>query len=286
MLPGPLSTMPALLRIELLGVHELWRTGGPAAADEAFADLHDLVLDTARNLDVAQSLVGDLDGEGCTIVCPVPEAALALGRKVFRRAWLEPRTPDEPRMWLRGVIVDGRDGRAPRAQVPSDELAGIQESRWNGAAFEAMAVLRAGWRGMRLLVADSVLTDPLRGMFRIPLGRLGVIPFRRMNHTPYPGPLARGFQDLMWMAEVRHEWGQYVNRMKQRMLWSSHDDGELGHAAATQVMFWECDAILQSVVRKNEQQDRLGHGAFDRHDEPAGEPVEGQPPEQPETPAS
>ncbi|MBK8099364.1 MAG: hypothetical protein IPK26_19820 [Planctomycetes bacterium] len=60
----------------------------------------------------------------------------------------------------------------------------------------------------------------------------------------------------------------------------------IGHAAATQVMFWECDAILQSVVRKNEQQDRLGHGAFDRHDEPAGEPVEGQPPEQPETPAS
>ncbi|MBK8099365.1 MAG: hypothetical protein IPK26_19825 [Planctomycetes bacterium] len=193
--------MPALLRIELLGART-GRTGGPAAADEAFADLHDLVLDTARNLDVAQSLVGDLDGEGCTIVCPVPKRRWR-SVAVFRRAWLEPRTPDEPRMWLRGVIVDGRDGRAPRAQVPSDELAGIQESRWNGAAFEAMAVLRAGWRGMRLLVADSVLTDPLRGMFRIPLGRLGVIPFRRMNHTPYPGPLARGFQDLMWMAEVR-----------------------------------------------------------------------------------
>jgi hypothetical protein len=265
--------MTALLRIELLGVHELWRTGGPAAADEAFADLHDLVLDTARNLDVADTVTGDLDADGCTIACPVPEAALALGRRVFRRAWLEPRTPDEPRLWLRGVIVDGRDNRPVRTVTPSEDLPGIQESRWSGPAFEAMAALRSGFRGMRLLVADSILTDTLRGMFRIPLGRLGVIPFRRMNHTPYPGPLGHGFQDLLWMAEVRQEWGQYVSRMKQRMLWSSHAEGELAHAAATQVVFHECDAILQSVVRKNEQQDR--GASWERDDaETASDPAE------------
>jgi len=83
--------------------------------------------------------------------------------------------------------------------------------------------------------------------------RLGVIPFRRMNYTPYPGATQRGFQDFLWMAETQQEWGQYALRMKQRMLWCASDAEEFTQAAATQIVFHECDAILQSVARKNMQ---------------------------------
>ena len=71
----------------------------------------------------------------------------------------------------------------------------------------------------------------------------------------YPGAAGKGCQDFLWMAETPNEWQQYTTRMKQRMLWSAHEMEELHDAAATQVVFHECDAILNSVLRKNRDQD-------------------------------
>jgi hypothetical protein len=47
--------------------------------------------------------------------------------------------------------------------------------------------------------------------------------------------------------------------MKQRALWSSRDEDEAVQAAATQVVFHETDAILQSVMRKSQQRRPEGH---------------------------
>jgi len=245
--------MSALLCIDLLGTKARWRFGGHDAAGAAFEDFADLILDTAATMDVAARLTGDIEGDWCAIVCPTPEAALALARRIFRRAWLETRTPDDPRLWLRGVVLPIDENAPVRTTTADDELQGIRRTWFSPAAMQAVGLLRAGYHGMRLLVADSLLNDHLRGMFRIPLGRLGVIPFRRMNYTPYPGAVQRGYQDFLWMAETQQEWGQYALRMKQRMLWSAADQDEFAQASATQIVFHECDAILQSVARKNMQ---------------------------------
>jgi hypothetical protein len=166
---------------------------------------------------------------------------LALGRRIFRRAWLETRTPDDARLWLRGVVI-AADQIIPARNTEKDvEMPNMRRTQFTVAAMNAMTALRTGIQGMRLLVADSLLNDPLRGTFRIPLGRLGVIPFRRMNFTPYPGSVQNGFQDFLWM-------------------WSASDPEEFAHAAATQVVFHECDSILQSVTRKNMQ--RLPEASF------------------------
>jgi hypothetical protein len=185
--------------------------------------------------------------------CPNPESALALARRLFRRAWLAPRMPDDPRTWLRGAVCAGGEEARPRDVQDLRELPGLCRVTYGEATLAALTVLRSGFRGMRILVAESLLDDELRGMFRIPFGRLGVIPFRHMNHTPYPPGLAAGWQDFLWMAEAFPDWGQYVLRMKQRVLWSSREPEESVQAAATQVVFHETDAILQSVQRKSQQ---------------------------------
>jgi hypothetical protein len=154
-----------------------------------------------------------------------------------------------------------------RHSAPDEELANVRRTTPTPSLMRALAALRSGFGGMRIVVEESLLTDTLRGMFRVPLGRLGFIPFRRMNFTPYPAGLKRSFQDFLWMADTGHEWQNYLLRMKQRMLWSAADDVEFAVAAATQIVFHEVDTIVQSVVRKNQMR-RDGDREGDR-DAPA-----------------
>lgn len=258
-----LGGVSALLCIDLLGTKARWRAGGAPAASESFDDFADLVLDTVTTLDCANEVRGEVEADWCALLCPTAEAALALGRRIFRRTWFDAQKPEDPRFWVRGIVTPA-GGDAALRRLPDDEFPGINRTEFGRDLLEALAALRSGFRGMRLLVADVLLNDQLRGMFRIPLGRLGVIPFRSMNHTPYPASLGRGYQDFLWMAETAHEWSQYCVRMKQRLMWSAHTPEEFQQAAATQIVFHECDAILGSVLRKNQLR---------RQDEPSPVPV-------------
>ncbi len=242
--------MPVLLYLDLLGADQRWRRQQAAEAQALFDDFADLVLDTVGSLDVADQVVGEIDSDQAALICPSIESALAVSRRIFRRAWLDPRTSDELRLWMRGVITSG-DEEVVRVIAADEELPKIRRTSATSSTMRALSALRSGLRGMRLLVDESLLNDPLRGLFRVPLGRLGFIPFRRMNFTPYPDNLPRDWQDFLWMADTQAEWSNYTLRMKQRMMWSSNDPIELTEAAATQALFHEVDAIVQSVVRKN-----------------------------------
>ena len=244
--------MPVLLAIDLLGAQAHQKRTNPHASAALWEDFSELVLDTAESLDCPAELIGTIRQSSVVLECQTIKTALALGRRLFRRAWLETRTPHDLRLWLRGCITAGKLGTDPTQIAPSKLLPGIQKDVLNPSVQKAVSQLRSGYRGMRILIDQDLLDDQLRGVFRIPLGRLGVIPFRRMNFTPYPKSLHSRFQDFLWMADNGTEWAQYNLRMKQRMLWSAEDNSEFVQAAATQVVFHECDAILQSVHRKNQ----------------------------------
>jgi hypothetical protein len=273
--------MTVLLALDLLGLDARWRAGQPAEAEALSLDFADLVLDTMGSLDVAEMLRGEIVQERAALLCPSIESALALARRIFRRAWLDPRTPDEMRLWMRGAILPCDDA-SPSTTEADEELAAIRRTVAGPCLQRAMAGLRSGLAGMRILVDDRLLNDQLRGVFRVPLGRLGFIPFRRMNQTPYPQALARNFQDFLWMADTAPEWHTYTVRMKQRMLWTAQDAEEFAEAAATQTLFHEVDAILQSVVRKNSMQapDDRGPRARPRGEHEHGEASRGSDAEQ------
>ncbi len=246
--------MPILLHLDLLGAPQRWQQQAPGEAQALFDDFADLVLDTIGSLDVADQIHGDIENDWAGLICPSIESALALARRIFRRAWLDPRTSDEMRLWMRGVIAP-TDDEAVRHFAPDEELPKIRRAVAAPSSMRALAALRSGTAGMRILVDEALLNDQLRGLFRVPLGRLGFIPFRRMNFTPYTQNLPRNWQDFLWMADTQAEWTNYTMRMKQRMMWSAHDRAEGAEAAATQALFHEVDAIVQSVVRKNMMRD-------------------------------
>ena len=263
--------MTTLLLLDLLGSRDRWRHGGPALVERVFDHFHHLVCDAARGLDSAAELRGDLEGDRAAIWCPNAEVALALGRRLFRRVFLEPRSPDDLRLWVRGVVCDASGGNGDTARTMEEtapsELPGLRRHVFGPGMQDALSVLYSGFQGMRLLVANSLLHDNLRGRFRIPVGRLGVIPFRKLNHSPYPSSIHRNFQDCLWMAETQQEWGSYESRMTMRMLWSARNPQEFSQAAATQGVFHETLLILKSVARKASWQD--GEDEVDASDEAA-----------------
>ncbi len=263
--------MTTLLLLDLLGSRDRWRHGGPALVERVFDHFHHLVCDAARGLDAAAELRGDLEGDRAAIWCPNAEVALALGRRLFRRVFLEPRSPDDLRLWVRGVVCDASGGNGDTARTMEEtapsELPGLRRHVFGPGMQDALSVLYSGFQGMRLLVANSLLHDTLRGRFRIPVGRLGVIPFRKLNHSPYPSSIHRNFQDCLWMAETQQEWGSYESRMTMRMLWSARNPQEFSQAAATQGVFHETLLILKSVARKASWQD--GEVEIDASDEAA-----------------
>jgi len=246
--------MPILLHLDLLGAPQRWQRQAAGEAQALFDDFADLVLDTIGSLDVADQILGDIENDWAALICPSIESALALSRRIFRRAWLDPRTSDEMRLWMRGVIAP-TDDDAVRHFAPDEELPKIRRGVAAPSSMRALAALRSGTAGMRILVDEALLNDQLRGLFRVPLGRLGFIPFRRMNFTPYAQSLPRNWQDFLWMADTQAELSNYALRMKQRIMWSGHDRAESAEAAATQALFYEVDAIVQSVVRKNMMRD-------------------------------
>ncbi len=266
--------MTTLLLLDLLGSRDRWRHGGPALVERVFDHFHNLVCDAARGLDAAHELRGDLEGDRAAIWCPNAETALALGRRLFRRTFLEPRSPDDLRLWLRGVVCDASGGESARTmeETAPSELPGLRRHLFGPGMQDALSVLYSGFQGMRLLVANSLLQDTLRGRFRIPVGRLGVIPFRKLNHSPYPASIHRNFQDCLWMAETQQEWGTYESRMTMRMLWSARNPQEFSQAAATQGVFHETLLILQSVARKAAWQDGE-NGEEDAEDASEGSPT-------------
>jgi hypothetical protein len=256
--------MPALLLVDLLGARDLWREGADAA-DAAFTHFHRLVHEVARTLEAGPELTGELEASRAAMLCPTMEAAVALGRRVFRRAFLDARTPDDPRPWLRGVIVPADMHDPLRRATRSTSLPGLERHVYGPALCTGLEVLESGFAGMRLLVADSLLSDTLRGMFRVPMGRLGVIPFRKLNHSPYPPGIERGYQDCLWMAESQQEWGQYFSRMTLRMLWAARNRAEFEQASATMSVFHECSLILKSVLRKSQASDDDDYAEAQEH---------------------
>ena len=117
-----------------------------------------------------------------------------------------------------------------------------------GPLFDAVSVEKSGFRGMRMLIASELITRQLRTTFRHPIGNRSFIPFRRLNHSQYPGRISEGYHDVLWMfSPDEAEWRDRKRLMSSRLRWSGNDPEEFVQAAATQLVFSECQAILTTL---------------------------------------
>ena len=132
------------------------------------------------------------------------------------------------------------------ARPLTSELSQIAVHEYSGDLLDAISMEKSGFRGMRLLIDPSLVNIGLRKAFRRKVGSNWLHVFKHLENSAY-GPRLEKHQDVLWMATGNEEeWRQRRARMSTRMRFSARVPDEVLQAAATQVVFDECDAIYRS----------------------------------------
>jgi hypothetical protein len=247
--------MAVVLFVDMLGARKRWETGGVEASRNAFAHFSRMVNAAARDQPAGSVLRGGIETDSAMLVCETSLAALSIARTLYRWAFRTPTGPTSLRTWLRGSLVphDVRDfiRRQTALRAP---LENVLAHTYSDAAFQAISVEKAGFKGMRLLVHKDVIDANTQSELRITLGERTLIPFRRLRHSGYPKLVDGELQDFLWMADQNEEvWNELSLGMTTRLRHASHDTEEFAQAAATQVVFHECAAIRQTLALRATQ---------------------------------
>ncbi len=236
--------MAALLLLDLLGMKARWAKA-PSAADLAFDTFQQLVEEALETLPSDINVRGALESDGTALLFTHPHTAISVGRQICRSAFALGKRAGDERFWIRGVIAPGAfNARLRTSQALKKPFRQIEASRPAPALLEAISVEQSGYKGMRLVIASSLVDEALRRDLRIWLGRRSINPIRRLRYSrPVPN-----YFDVLWMIpdhlETSDDWLELSKRMNRRLRWSGQDPMEFAQASATSLVFAECGALL------------------------------------------
>mgnify|MGYP001571980163 CR=1 FL=1 len=236
-----------IVYLDLLGTRKKWERGGRAAVQAAFSRFEDLVTRGLAEAGSEGVLDGGIEADSAACLCADEPLALRLSRAVLTATFLAQDPSEEPnRLWIRGAIVRVLEVgplRTPAPMRPPVERLSVH--RYSAPFLDAISLERSGFKGMRVLIDEALVDDVLRAAVRIPVGERYLIPIRRLDHSEYR---ATSCQDWLWMlTEDEAMWSRYMQQMATRLRWAAKDPDEFLHAAATQVVFNECEAIRSSL---------------------------------------
>jgi len=240
-----------LLFIDLLGAKSRWHRAGRAVAEVAYRQLRSLVESGLSTIDDRELIDGLIETDAAAIVCTSTEACVKMGLEVFRNAFSLTGAEPEQRPWLRGTITPLPQYTSLRsaASVPTPYRK-IKISSLTSGLLDAISVEKSGFKGMRLLITAALITRPLLAGFAIPVGPRSLAPFKTLKHSYYPARLGKDFEDVFWMIrDSGTSWEQAKRTMALRLRLAARDPEEFVQAAATQVLFHECSAIIWNLSR-------------------------------------
>jgi hypothetical protein len=234
--------------LDLLGVRARWHAGGRDSAEAAFARLEALVGDTLTRLAPKSLRDGAIETDSAALVFGATEDALAFIRELFTDAFAAPSRAKDERLWMRGTVTAIQN---PGPLRHSAQLAGhgkVRVYRLDGGLLDAIAVEKSGFKGMRIVVEESLLTPAVREHFHVQAGSRTLVPFKSLTNSVYPRRIAHVYEDFLWMARTEEaEWRKLKRSMSDRLRWSAQDGEEFLQAASTQVVFNETAAIFRSL---------------------------------------
>jgi hypothetical protein len=245
-----------LLYVDLLGMKARWQTAGVAGAKAAYQTL-DLVLRHALESvpsDTAANVAGGIQSDAAAIACRNVEDAVTLGRLIFKEMFRRCGSLDagRERHWVRGVVVEMAEAELESTDSLPGPVSGVSKRSFSDDLLEAINVEQSGFRGQRLLVAESLIDPNVEAHFQIALGERCVLqPLATLTYSTGRS----GFRDLLWMFpagvpsnEVEESWGLMRRAMENRLRWAGEGGpGEFTQAAATQLVFAECNAIYRDL---------------------------------------
>lgn len=242
------KSMPVILFIDVLGVRSKWLSGGQKAAEQTFQNFRTLIASSLKGA-VAECLDrGVVESDSAVLTFSSLTSALQASKAIYMAAFRR----KDGRVWLRGCIIGQDDlGSLRTATTFRGKLSKVELILYNNALLEAIAVEKSGFKGMRILVESRLVTPEVRAATRQPIGHLNFIPLCKLRAMRYPKRLDGLYVDYLWMGTTdREEFDQMRRIMALRLRGAASDAEELSQAAATQVVFHECGAILGSLGGK------------------------------------
>jgi hypothetical protein len=250
-----------ILFADVLGAKARWHKGGREEAEKFFVLFRNLVISTLKRADIAPPREGAIETDALTLVYETAEQAIYAAMVLYQAAFDSARTPTRDRLWLRGAIVPYASGEPLRRLRPiSAPLEQVSLFLYAAPFFDAISVEKSGFRGMRMLIDSELVTRQVSTTFRHPIGERSFIPLKRLNHSQYPGRITSAYHDVLWMfSPDQAVWGDRKRLMSCRLRWSGNEPEEFIQAAATQLVFSECQAILTTLhERRPRRQRRAG----------------------------
>ncbi len=255
--------MSVVLFVDLLGARKRWQAGGVDESMRTFFTFKTLVKRAVRTLPSGEVLEGGIENDSAMLVCRSTTGAVRIARDLFLNAFRRPLNPTATRHWYRGCVVPHVHQSPLRiGDSLGQGLENVAAFRYSPAAVEALSVEKSGYKGMRLLVSNTLVTQELQDATRIPVGDLALVPFRRLVYSHYPSRIQGDFADFLWMATPdEDEWFSLGLQMTSRLRYAAKDDDEFLQAAATYLVFAECAAIRRSLISKARRADarRMPH---------------------------
>lgn len=242
--------MAVILYLDLLGSRSRWREGGAAAAREAFDAFTGLVIAAAKP-DLDAVIDGGIETDSAALVCSDAAAALRIARRAYVKALFRDHPDKNHRTWLRGAVVPSDDAPLRTSRPANGRASQLSIWIYSPSFFDAVAIEKSGFKGMRLLIHSSLMNTQLKNGSRIPIGSLFLMPIRRLRHSSYPKMKDGDVLEYLWMiGNDAAEWTNLQFQMAKRLREANSDPEEFAQAAATQVVFHEADALFRSLSHR------------------------------------
>jgi hypothetical protein len=259
--------------LDLLGVRARWHEGGRASAEAAFGRLESLVAETLTRLAPKSLRDGAIETDSAAVVFGATEDALAFIRELFSEAFVAPRRAKDERLWIRGTVTAIQNRGPLRHSAHLAGQARVRVFRLDAGLLDAIAVEKSGFKGMRIVVEEKLLTPDVRNHFGVQAGSRTLVPFKSLTNSVYPRRIAHVYEDFLWMARSEEaEWRKLKRSMSDRLRWSAQDSEEFVQAASTQVVFNETVAIFRSLESQRKRR-REGAAAAARPAPPGRRPA-------------
>jgi hypothetical protein len=234
--------------LDLLGVRARWHEGGRASAEAAFGRLEALVGEALARLSPKSLRDGAIETDSAALVFGASEDAVAFVRNLFSEAFVQAKRAGDERLWIRGTVTSIQNRSALRHPETLAGHAKVRVFRLDGGLLDAIAVEKSGYKGMRIVVEEKLLTPAVREHFSVKAGSRTLVPFKSLANSVYPRRIAHVYEDFLWMARSdESEWRRLKRAMSSRLRWSAQDSEEFVQAASTQVVFNETAAIFRSL---------------------------------------
>lgn len=238
--------------IDMLGVRDKWAKKGREGAEDAFKRFRNLIAHSIRCIPPNEIADGFIESDSAIIICKTTTYALELAKKIYTDVFNQTSNNENNRIWLRGVIIPQKDGPILRREKsfnkPYDH---VKIMLYNNDLFDAIALEKSGFKGMRILVDKDLVTETILSEWVLKIEHLNFITLKKLRNSSYPKNLDNKYVDFLWMATISDEVNKDQERvMALRLRKSAESSEEFLHAAATQLLFHEYIAMLGTIKER------------------------------------